>query len=292
MNKHKPDSGLGSRAGVQGPNGDNYAIYLREIGPIPLLTPAEEIALARRIKKGDRDARDQMIKANLRLVVKIARGYEGHGVGLLDLIGEGNIGLIQAVERFDPDRGARLSTYAAWWIKQAIHRAISQQAKAVRVPEYMIGRLIKLHRASADLTNKLGREATDAELIRKLGCTRKQLAKCRQADAAIVSLETPLGAEPGAEQLGDVIADERSEPPNSALEKKMDIEALRTAFKQLPDREAAVLRLRFGMNGVEEQTLDEIGRRFGVTRERIRQLESRALEKIRTMLGELDKAAA
>jgi RNA polymerase primary sigma factor len=279
-------------AGATSQNGDTFKLYLREIGPIPLLTPAEEIALAARIRQGDPKAREQMIKANLRLVVRIARDYEGHGVPLLDLIGEGNVGLIRAVERFDPTKGAKLSTYAAWWIKQSIYRAISQQAKTVRVPNYLVGRLIKVRQATAELTNKLGHEPSDAEVAEKLGTTARQIAKWRRADANYVSLDAPLGGEPGSERMADVIADNQAEPADRSLERKIDLQTLRTIMKELSPREANILRLRFGINGVEEQTLEDIGQRFGITRERIRQLEAKALEKLRKLLADLDKAAA
>lgn len=280
------------RSGGRTINGDAYKLYLREIGPIPLLTPEEEIVLAARIQKGDREARDKMIKANLRLVVKIARDYEGHGLPLLDLIGEGNTGLIRAVERFDPAKGAKLSTYAAWWIKRAMHRAISQQAKTIRVPDYLVHRLIKVRQATAELREVLGHEPTKTEVARKLRTTPKQIAKWQRGDPAYVSLDAPLGTEPGAEAFGEVIADEQMPTADTALLKKTDLEMLRAMFEKLPDREATVLRLRFGINGVHEQTLEDIGHKFGVTRERIRQLESKAIKKLRKMLANLGKAAA
>ena len=288
------DSGrtVASPSAAEPLNGDAFRLYLREIGPIPLLKPEEEVALAARIKAGDREARDKMITANLRLVVKIARDYDGHGLPLLDLISEGNTGLIRAVERFNPAKGAKLSTYAAWWIKRAMHRAISEQAKVIRVPEYLVNRLIKVRQTTTDLTKALGREPTNAEVAGKLRTTSKQITKWRRGDPSYVSLDAPLGNGADSECFQDVIADEQTEPADAALAKKNDLETLRSMFERLPDREATVLRLRFGINGVEEQTLEDIGKQLGVTRERIRQLESKALKNLQKMLGHLDKVAA
>jgi len=255
-----------------------------------LLTPAEEIQLASRIKKGDANARQEMIKANLRLVVKIAREYENYGVPLLDLINEGNIGLMKAIERFDPRKGNKLSTYAAWWIKQRIRTALSNQARTIRLPMHIIARLMRLRKAAIQLARELGREATAEELAEKLDITPSQVADLRRADISMSSLDVPLAGEEDSGSFADVVEDQRAESPSELLERKTDAQTLRELLSEMPKREAAILRLRFGVNDGEEKNLKEIGRKFNVTRKRIRQIQNAALKKIRQMIASRETA--
>src|SRR2546429_6973182 len=203
-----------------------FHLYLREIGRTPLLTPQEEIELARRIKKGDRKAREQMIKANLRLVVKIARDYEGYGLPLLDLINEGNIGLMKGVERFDPKKGAKLSTYAAWWIKQAIKRALANQSKTIRLPVHVVDKLFHMRRAAVKLQEELGREATDEELAEELGTTAFRVARLRSAAIRPASLDAPIGDD-DTNRFGDLVEDEKADTPYEQLEDKTNTDLVR-----------------------------------------------------------------
>lgn len=265
------------------PGSSAYSLYLREIGQTELLTPEEEIVLAGRIRKGDEKAREQMIKANLRLVVKIAREFEDYGVPLLDLINEGNIGLMKAVERFDPEKGAKLSTYAAWWIKQAIRRALSNQSKTIRLPVHVGEKLLHMRRASVRLHEELGREPTDEELAEELGMTRARVAAYRSAAIRPASLDAAIG-EDESKRLGEIVEDERADTPYEELEEKTNTDMVRELLKTLPEREAEILRQRFGLSGDSEKTLEEIGDDFGVTRERIRQIQNIALNKLRKMI--------
>lgn len=261
-----------------------YSLYLREIGKTKLLTPAEEVSLAARIRRGDEQAREEMIKANLRLVVKIAREYEDYGVPLLDLINEGNIGLMKAVERFDPSKGAKLSTYAAWWIKQAIRRALSNQSKTIRLPVHVGDKLVHLRRASMRLQETLGRDPTDEELAHALGTSALRVAELRTAGTRPSSLDAPIGGEDDSNAFADIIGDEKADTPYQELEEKTNTEMIRELVEQLPEREAVILRYRFGLDGDEEKTLEEVGQKFGVTRERIRQLQNIALNRLRKMI--------
>jgi RNA polymerase primary sigma factor len=261
-----------------------YSLYLREIGQTKLLTPQEEIKLAARIKRGDERAREEMIKANLRLVVKIAREYEDYGVPLLDLINEGNIGLMKAVERFDPAKGAKLSTYAAWWIKQAIRRALSNQSKTIRLPVHVGDKLLHMRRAAMKLQEELGREPTDEELGQQLQMTALRVAELRSAGTRPSSLDAPIGGDDDSDQFADIVKDERADTPYQQLEGKTNTEMIRELIERLPEREATILRYRFGLDGDDERTLEEVGQRFGVTRERIRQLQNIALNKLRKMI--------
>ncbi len=264
-----------------------YHLYLREIGQIKLLTPREEIELAARIKQGDEEAREHMIKANLRLVVKIARDYDGVGLPLLDLINEGNIGLMKAVERFDPAKGAKLSTYAAWWIKQSIKRALANQSKTIRLPVHVVDKLAHIRRAEATLHDLLGRQPTDEELGENVGLTAVRVAELRLASIRPASLEAPLGDEDSS-RISDVVADERADDPYEQLEEKTVSEMLHTMVAGLNPREAEILRYRFGLDGEEEKTLEEVGERYGVTRERIRQIQEMALKKLRRKIQDLE----
>jgi RNA polymerase primary sigma factor len=280
-----PENSESGERQASGEERNAYTLYLREIGQTKLLTPAEEIQLAKRIKKGDAKARQEMIKANLRLVVKIAREYENYGVPLLDLINEGNIGLMKAIERFDPKKGNKLSTYAAWWIKQRIRTALSNQARTIRLPMHVIARLMRLRRAAMQLEKELGREASDEELAEKLDITPSQVADLRRAAISMSSLDAPLTDEEDSGSFADVIEDEFAETPYELLERKTDAQTLRELLSEMPKREAAILRLRFGVNGGEKKPLEEIGRKFGVTRERIRQIQNAALKRMRQMIA-------
>ena len=264
-----------------------YQLYLKEIGQTPLLTIEEENHLAARIKKGDKAARERMIKANLRLVVKIARDYEGYGVPLLDLISEGNIGLMKGVERFDPSKGAKLSTYSAWWIKQAIKRALANQGKTIRLPVPVVDKLFHIRRAEARLQEAFGREATDEEIADDLDTTPEKIRELRTASQRPASLEAPLGYD-SDNRVADVVADENAEDPYDELEGKANTSMLREVLKELDPREVTILRYRFGLDGDDEKTLEEVGRKFGLTRERIRQIQEIALKKLRKKIEKLD----
>jgi RNA polymerase primary sigma factor len=267
----------------------SFKLYLREIGQVKLLTAQEEVDLAVRIKKGDKKAREQMIKANLRLVVKIARDYEGIGLPLLDLISEGNIGLMKAVERFDPGRGAKLSTYASWWIKQSIKRALANQSKTIRLPVHLVDKLSKMRRCALRLQEELGREPTDEELAEELGTTAARVARLRMAAIRPASLDGPIGND-DTTCFGDVVQDENADSPYEQLEEKTVLRMLREMVGTLSQREASILRARFGLGGDSPLSLDEVGRAFGVTRERIRQLQNVALNKLRKMIGRVEAA--
>ncbi len=260
-------------------------LYLREVGKVKLLTPKEEVELAARIKKGDEAAREQMIKANLRLVVKIAKDYEHIGLPLLDLINEGNIGLMKAVERFDPAKGAKLSTYSSWWIRQQIRRALADQAKTIRLPVHVMDKIYHLGQAEMRLRETLGREAPAQELAEELDITPTRLGELRTAAIRPASLEAPIGDD-DTSRLADVVKDENAENPYAELEEKTDLARVRELIEKLPAREARILRLRFGLDGGNEKTLEQVGVKFGLTRERIRQLQTIALAKLRRMLVE------
>jgi RNA polymerase primary sigma factor len=264
-----------------------YRLYLREIGQIRLLTPEEEIALAKRVRKGDKQAREQMIKANLRLVVKIARDYEAYGLPLLDLINEGNMGLIKGVERFDPRKGAKLSTYAAWWIKQSIKRALANQSKTVRLPVHVVDKLSHIRRAEVKLHDLFAREPTDEELAAELGIEAKRLKHYRSMAIRPASLDAPVGGEDST-QMADVIPDEDAATPYEQLEETTNAALVREMIVTLDTREQAILRHRFGLDDAEVMTLEEVGEEFGVTRERIRQIQEEALKKLRRKIEKLE----
>ena len=264
-----------------------FHLYLREIGQTPLLTLRDEIELARRIKKGDRRAREQMIKANLRLVVKIARDYDGLGLPLLDLINEGNIGLMKGVERFDPKKGAKLSTYAAWWIKQSIKRALANQSKTIRLPVHVVDKLFHLRRAATKLEEVLGREPSDEELAAELNFTVARVKQLRRAAVRPTSLDAPIGDD-DTNHVADVVKDENADTPYEQLEEKTNNALVHEMIRTLDAREQAILRQRFGLDGDDRKTLEEIGEQFGVTRERIRQIEEIALRKLRKRIQEVD----
>ena len=264
-------------------------LYLREIGQVKLLTPQEEIQLAARIKKGDKKAREQMIKANLRLVVKIARDYDGIGLPLLDLISEGNIGLMKAVERFDPKKGGKLSTYGSWWIKQSIKRALANQSKTIRLPVHLVDKISKMRRLAMRLQEELGREPTDEELADELGMTPARVRQMRLAAIRPASLDAPIGDDE-SNYFSDVVEDENAVSPYENLKDKTVTGMLQDMVKHLDPREATILRYRFGLDGGQEKTLEEVGEKFGVTRERVRQIQNLALRKLRKMIEKLEAA--
>ena len=262
-------------------------LYLREIGQVKLLTPQEEIELAARIKKGDKKAREQMIKANLRLVVKIAHDYEGFGLPLLDLISEGNIGLMKAVERFDPAKGGKLSTYGSWWIKQSIKRALANQSKTIRLPVHLVDKIAKMRRLAMKLQEDLGREPTDDELGEEMGITPSRVAQMRTAAIRPASLDAPIGDE-DSNNFAEIVQDESARTPFQQLDEKTVTSMLQEMVKKLDPREATILRYRFGLDGGSEKTLEEVGEKFGVTRERVRQIQNIALKKLRKMIEKLE----
>jgi RNA polymerase primary sigma factor len=263
-----------------------FKLYLREIGQVALLTPDEEIALAVRIQKGDEEARDQMIKANLRLVVKIAHDYEGLGLPLLDLINEGNIGLMKAVERFDPTKGSKLSTYSAWWIKQAIKRCLANQSKTIRLPVHLVDKISKLKRTALKLQEALGREPTDEELGEEMEMDALKVARLRRAAIRPASLDSPIGDDNST--FAEIVSDEKAENPYKQLEDKTVNDMLYDLIKTLPHREATILEYRFGLDGGSERTLEEVGEHFNVTRERVRQIQNLALSKLRKMIEKME----
>jgi RNA polymerase primary sigma factor len=263
----------------------NLQLYLQEIGKTPLLTIEQEVTLARRIRRGDREARDHMIKANLRLVVKIAMDYKDFGLPLLDLISEGNIGLIKAVERFDPRKGGKLSTYAAWWIKQSIKRALANQSKTIRLPVHLVDKISRMRKTAMQLSEQFGREPTDEELAAELQIPTAKVAHLKSVSVRPASLDAPIGDEGDATTFGEVVGDENAVSPYEGLREKNLNSDLHAIVNSLDKREAEIIRLRFGLNGRDELTLEEVGKRFHVTRERIRQLEYIALTKMRKAMA-------
>ena len=258
--------------------------YLQEIGRIPLLTLQQEIELADKIKKGDAAARERMINANLRLVVTIARDYVNLGLPLLDLISEGNMGLTKAVERFDPAKGAKLSTYAMWWIKQAIKRALANQSKMIRLPVHLVDKVAKVRRVSLQMSDELGREPTDDELGEELGIAPENVARLRSTGIRPASLDAVI-AEDDTTELGEMIGDEESQTPFEWLRDKNLRGEVDGLIKLLDSRERKIISQRFGLDGGKPKTLEDVGRDFGITRERIRQLQNTALAKLRRALS-------
>ena len=259
---------------------DPVRMYLREIGKIPLLTFDEELDLAKRILKGDEEAKQKLAESNLRLVVSIAKKYVGRGMLFLDLIQEGNMGLIKAVEKFDYTKGFKFSTYATWWIRQAITRAIADQARTIRIPVHMVETINKLIRTSRNLLQQLGREPTPEEIAKEMEIPVEKVVEIQKIAQDPVSLETPIGEEEDS-HLGDFIQDEDSPAPHDAASYTLLKEQLEEVMNTLTPREAKVLKLRFGLEDGKSRTLEEVGREFNVTRERIRQIEAKALRKLR-----------
>ncbi|MFZ4593120.1 MAG: sigma-70 family RNA polymerase sigma factor [Verrucomicrobiaceae bacterium] len=258
-------------------------IYLREIGKTDLLTPEQEVELAERIKKGDPEARSHMIRANLRLVVKIAQDYANYGLPLLDLISEGNIGLMKAVERFDPNKGGKLSTYAAWWIKQSIKRALANQSKTIRLPVHMVDKISKMRRVAMSMSEELGREPSDDELSEEIGIDRAKLSQLKVASMRPASLDAPI-SEDDSTEFGEIVGDDTAQTPFEMLSHKNMHGQLDGLLTVLDERERKIIDARFGLMGQKARTLEEVGQEFGVTRERIRQLQNIALRKLRRAL--------
>ena len=259
---------------------DPVRMYLKEIGRVPLLTAEEEVDLARRMEAGDESARHRLEEANLRLVVSIAKRYVGRGMLFLDLIQEGNLGLLKAVEKFDYSKGYKFSTYATWWIRQAITRAIADQARTIRIPVHMVETINKYIRISRQLLQELGRDPTPEEIAKHMGLSALRVREIMKIAQEPVSLETPIGEEEDS-HLGDFIEDEAALDPADAASMMLLKEQIADVLKTLAPREAEVLRLRFGLEDGRSRTLEEVGQSFGVTRERIRQIEAKALRKLR-----------
>src|SRR5258708_6588682 len=260
-------------------------LYLQEIGKTALLTIEEEIQLARRIRRGDKAARDHMIQANLRLVVKIAHDYKDFGLPLLDLISEGNIGLIKAVERFDPRKGGKLSTYAAWWIKQSIKRALANQGKTIRLPVHLVDKISKMRRTAMALTEEFGREPSDEELAMELNMPVNKVAHLKSVSVRPASLDAPVGDESDSSTFGEIVGDDNAVSPFENLREKNMSSDLKAMIASLDEREAKIIKLRFGLDGENEMTLEEVGKKFKVTRERVRQLQNLALSKMRKLMA-------
>ncbi|HEX2232686.1 MAG TPA: RNA polymerase sigma factor RpoD [Thermoleophilaceae bacterium] len=261
------------------PSLDSLRLYLRSIGRVELLTAEEEVALARSIERGDMGAKQQMIEANLRLVVSIAKGYLGRGLSFLDLIQEGSLGLIRAVEKFDYRRGYKFSTYATWWIRQAVTRAIADKARTIRIPVHMVEKLNKVVHVERQLVQEFGREPTPEEIALELQWTAREVKDILRISQLPISLEKPIGEEEDSE-LGDFVQDDTAESPFELASENWRRENVRRALDALPPREREVIEMRYGLKGNKARTLEEVGRAFGVTRERIRQIENNTLKKL------------
>jgi RNA polymerase primary sigma factor len=265
-----------------------FKIYLEQIAKVPLLTIKEEGELAELIRGGDEKARQQMITANLRLVVKIAQDYSNLGLGLLDLISEGNIGLMKAVERFDPNKGGKLSTYAAWWIKQGIKRALANQSKTIRLPVHMVDRVSQMRKAEGHLTEQLGRVPTEEEIAEEIKIPTAKVTHLRAVASKPTSLESPVGDAEGS-TFGDLVRDEKAADPYDRLQSKTLVSDVNIVLDRLEPREADIIRLRFGLGGRDPLTLEEVGARIGVTRERVRQLQELAIRKLRKEMTSMER---
>ncbi len=261
------------------PSLDSLRLYLREIGKVPLLTADQEVSLAKRIERGDMTAKQQMIEANLRLVVSIAKGYLGRGLSFLDLIQEGSLGLIRAVEKFDYRKGYKFSTYATWWIRQAVTRAIADKARTIRIPVHMVEKLNRVVHIERQLVQRLGRDPRPEEIAAELDMTADEVRDILRMAQLPVSLEKPIGEEEESE-LGDFVQDEQAVSPFDSATMTLRKEDIERALDSLPERERKVIELRFGLKGEHPCTLEEVGRAFGVTRERIRQIENNTLKKL------------
>lgn len=262
---------------------DSVRLYLREIGKIPLLTPEEEAELAQKVVEGDKKAKDKMVEANMRLVVSIAKRYSGRGLDFLDLIQEGNTGLLRAVEKFDPEKGFKFSTYATWWIRQAITRAIADQARTIRIPVHMVETINKVMRTMRRMTQELNREPTNEELAKEMGMDVEKIEYVMRIKQDIASLDASVGREGDDEDsvLGDFVEDEERDSPEDSTANQILKEQIAEIISTLSDREQKIIKLRFGIGGGRPHTLEEVGAEFSVTRERIRQIEAKALSKLR-----------
>src|SRR4051812_42180016 len=264
------------------PSLDSLRLYLRSIGRVQLLTAEREVALAQRIERGDLVAKQEMVEANLRLVVSIAKGYLGRGLSFLDLIQEGSLGLIRAVEKFDYRRGYKFSTYATWWIRQAVTRAIADKGRTIRIPVHMVEKLNKVVHVERQLVQELGREPAAEEIAKELECSPREVRDILRMAQQPVSLEKPIGEEEESE-LGDFVEDEMAESPFDVASENLRKENVRRALDALPQREREVIEMRFGLTGARPFTLEEVGRAFNVTRERIRQIENHTLKKLESL---------
>ena len=264
------------------PSLDSLRLYLREIGKVPLLTADQEVALAKRIERGDERAKQHMIEANLRLVVSIAKGYLGRGLSFLDLIQEGSLGLIRAVEKFDHRKGFKFSTYATWWIRQAVTRAIADKARTIRIPVHMVEKLNKVVHIERQLVQRLGREPRPEEVAAELEMSTEEVREILRMAQLPVSLEKPIGEEEDS-SLGDFVQDDQAESPFDTASLSLRREDIELALGSLPERDRKVIELRFGLLGEAPCTLEEVGRAFGVTRERIRQIENNTLKRLETL---------
>ena len=267
---------------VDVPTTDPVRMYLKEIGRVKLLTAQQEVSLAKRIERGDIRAKHELTEANLRLVVSIAKRYHTDGMSFLDLIQEGNLGLIRAVEKFDYRKGHKFSTYATWWIRQAITRAIADKARTIRIPVHMVEKINKLIRVQRQLLQNMGREPSPEEIATEMGMTDAEIREILRISQTTVSLETPIGEEEDSE-LGDFIEDEDAVRSFDAVASQLDKDGVNEALAMLPYRERKVIELRFGLKGEHPRTLEEVAKRFGVTRERIRQIEAKALAKLQAI---------
>ncbi len=264
------------------PSLDSLRLYLRSIGRVSLLTAAQEVELAKRIERGDMVAKQQMVEANLRLVVSIAKGYLGRGLTFLDLIQEGSLGLIRAVEKFDYRRGYKFSTYATWWIRQAVTRAIADKGRTIRIPVHMVEKLNKVVHVERQLVQSLGREPSPEEIATELDCTSREVRDILRMSQQPISLEKPIGEEEESE-LGDFVEDQTAESPFELASENLRKENVHRALEALPLREREVIEMRFGLTGGRPRTLEEVGRAFNVTRERIRQIENHTLKKLESL---------
>jgi RNA polymerase primary sigma factor len=278
-NRRRPKTQLDLRPDM---TTDSLQLFLKDIGKVRLLTAQEEVDLARRIERGDLDAKQKMVESNLRLVVSIAKNYRNQGLPFLDLIQEGTLGLVRAAEKFDYRKGFKFSTYATWWIRQAIARALADKARTIRIPVHVVEKLNKIGRAERKLVTELGREPTADEIAEVTGIDPEEVDSIKRSAQAPVSLEKPVGDEEESE-FGQFIADERAESPYERAAEILTKEALREALENLSYRERRVLELRYGLGGEHPRTLDEVGRTFNVTRERIRQIENQSLKKLQSL---------
>ena len=264
---------------------DTMKLYMQNIGKYPLVTPKEEVELAAKIAEGDADARSMLIRSNLRLVVKIAHDFKGLGLPLLDLISEGNIGLMRAVEKFDPSKGAKLSSYAAWWIKQSMRRALANQARTIRIPVQSASKMTKIQAAKSKLSESLGRDPTDKEIANEVKLTERTVSGLRLGKTTTISLHDPIQhGEDG--EFRDIIPDDKTTAPDELVQDEETLSHMLTLTDRLEERERTILNLRFGLDGERPKTLEEVSQTIGRTRERVRQIQNQALDKLRSMLEE------